>query len=142
MLKIPLRFKRLCPEAQLPQYSRDGDACLDIASAANRTILPGCQAVIFTGLTVEVPVGYEMQVRGRSGLALKGVWAFEGTIDSNYRGEILIILRNHGCCAYHVLHGDRVAQLAVRKAPEFAPVWADELTETTRGDAGFGSSGL
>ena len=136
----------------LPSYATDGAAALDARanfSGDERTegvsIAPGGRALIPTGMRLEIPVGYEFQVRPRSGLALKsGVTLANspGTIDSDYRGEVGIIVLNLGDDTFQINHGDRVAQLV------FAPVsrveWAvvDGVSETARGSGGYGSTGV
>lgn len=100
--------------------------------------------LVKTGLAIELPKGWEAQVRSRSGLAYKhGVVVLNspGTIDEPYRGEIGIILINHGTEPYTITKGDRIAQLVLRRTEDVVPVFVDELTETERGEGGFGSTG-
>lgn len=135
----------------LPAYETEGAAGMDVRAclpeairAEGLTLAPGAHAMIPTGLILEVPVGYEMQVRPRSGLAFKfGVTVLNapGTIDSDYRGEVGVLLINHGSEPFAIGHGDRVAQFV------FAPVsrveWfeASKVSGTKRGLGGFGSTG-
>ena len=107
-------------------------------------INPGGRALIPTGLHIALPVGYEAQVRPRSGLALKNgitVLNTPGTIDSDYRGDIGVILINHGLEPFYVMRGDRIAQLVINKIEQVDFVQVDELNETNRGTGGFGSTG-
>jgi dUTP pyrophosphatase len=107
----------------LPQYETGGSAGLDVRSAENVTIAPGSSQLIKTGLFIEIPYGYEIQVRPRSGLALKhGITVLNspGTIDSDYRGEIGVILINHGQSAFEIKSGDRIAQLVMAKVEHIA----------------------
>lgn len=107
-------------------------------------INPGGRALIPTGLHIALPVGYEAQVRPRSGLALKkGITVLNtpGTIDSDYRGDIGVILINHGSEPFHVMRGDRIAQLVINKIEQVDFVQVAELDETSRGAGGFGSTG-
>ena len=128
----------------LPAYATSGAAGMDVVSAESVTIAPGARHAVATGLALAIPSGYEIQVRPRSGLALKhGITVpnTPGTIDSDYRGELKVILINHGTEPFPIVRGDRVAQLVL--APVVQAAWAevDELDATTRGDGGFGSTG-
>ena len=128
----------------LPVYATDGAAGMDVVSAEDVTIEPGGRHAVATGLTMAIPYGFEVQVRPRSGLALKhgiSVPNAPGTIDSDYRGELKVILINHGAQPFAIQRGDRVAQLVL--APVTRATWlvADELDETARGTSGFGSTG-
>lgn len=129
---------------ELPKYATDGAAGMDVLSAEDVTIAPGARHAVATGLSVAIPAGYEIQVRPRSGLALKNgitVPNTPGTIDSDYRGELKVILINHGVEPFAIARGDRVAQLVL--APVTQAVWDEvaELDETGRGAGGFGSTG-
>ena len=128
----------------LPAYATEGAAGMDVLAAESVTLRPGARHAVATGLSVAIPPGYEIQVRPRSGLALKhGVTVpnTPGTIDSDYRGELKVILINHGENSFAIQRGDRVAQLVL--APVTLAHWreVDELDETTRGEGGFGSTG-
>jgi dUTP pyrophosphatase len=129
----------------LPQYETNGSAGLDVRSAENGLLKPGEFKLITTGLRVEIPYGYEIQVRPRSGLAKNyGVTVLNspGTIDADYRGEIGVILINHGQYDFEVKLGDRIAQLVlcpVEKVQWLATTTLE--TSTKRGDKGFGSTG-
>jgi dUTP pyrophosphatase len=144
--QIPLRVKRL-PHGEglpLPVYATAGAAGMDVVSAEDVVIAPGGRHAVATGLAVAIPHGFEMQVRPRSGLALKhGITVpnAPGTIDSDYRGEVKVILINHGAEPFAIVRGDRVAQLVV--APLVQGAWMEvaELDSTERGEGGFGSTG-
>lgn len=128
----------------LPAYATPGAAGMDVVSAEDVTIAPGARHPVATGLSVAIPEGYEIQVRPRSGLAFKhGITVpnTPGTIDSDYRGELKVLLINHGTEDFVVARGDRVAQLVV--APVTQGVWkeVDDLAATERGEGGFGSTG-
>lgn len=128
----------------LPAYATSGAAGMDVLSAEEVTIAPGARHAVATGLALAIPLGYEIQVRPRSGLALKhgiSVPNTPGTIDSDYRGELKIILINHGAEAFAIARGDRVAQLVL--APVVQAAWdeVETLDETDRGAGGFGSTG-
>lgn len=143
---IPVPVKRL-PHAEgldLPAYATDGAAGMDVLAAEDVTLAPGTRHAVATGLALAIPPGYEVQVRPRSGLALKhgiSVPNAPGTIDSDYRGELRVILINHGAEPFAVRRGDRVAQLVL--APVVRACWleVEDLDETARGEGGFGSTG-
>ncbi len=130
----------------LPKYSTEGSAGMDIhASVSEDTeIKPGSTALVPTGLAIALPQGYECQVRSRSGLAAKhGIFALNapGTIDSDYRGEIKVILSNFGKESYFIKPGERIAQLVIAKYEQINWLEVDSLDETVRGSGGFGSTG-
>ncbi|MEN9856580.1 MAG: hypothetical protein RL186_538 [Pseudomonadota bacterium] len=132
----------------LPAYETEESAGMDLRAAleAGKTIslLPGRRALIPTGLTIALPPGYEAQIRPRSGLALHhGVTCLNspGTIDADYRGEIGVILINHGWEAFTIARGDRVAQMVVAPVTQIDWMEQHELTASTRGKGGFGSTG-
>ena len=143
---VAVKVKRL-PHGQgldLPQYATSGAAGMDIVSAETVTIPSGSRHAVATGLAVAIPEGFEIQVRPRSGLALKhGITVpnTPGTIDSDYRGELKVILINHGDAPFPIARGDRVAQLVL--APVTQAAWAEveDLDATDRGAGGFGSTG-
>lgn len=128
----------------LPAYATSGAAGMDVVSAEDVTLAPGARHAVATGLALAIPEGYEVQVRPRSGLALKhGITVpnTPGTIDSDYRGELKVILINLGAEPFTIQRGDRIAQLVL--APVVQAAWDEvsELDATTRGDGGFGSTG-
>jgi dUTP pyrophosphatase len=141
-----MRVKKLRPDAMEPRYASDGAAGLDLAAAldAPMTIGPGERALVPTGIAISLQVGHEGQVRPRSGLAAKfGITVLNspGTIDEDYRGEVKVILQNHGSEPFVVNHGDRIAQLVVAPVTRVTVILTDALDETTRGAGGFGSTG-
>ena len=143
---ITVEVKRLPHGAglPLPAYATSGAAGMDVVSAEDVTIAPGARHAVATGLALAIPAGYEIQVRPRSGLALKhGITVpnTPGTIDSDYRGELKVILINLGPEPFVVQRGDRVAQLVL--APVVQAAWSEvaELDATDRGEGGFGSTG-
>jgi dUTP pyrophosphatase len=142
---LEVRIKKLHERAVIPAFSHPGDAGFDFYSIEDYTLLPGVRALIRTGLAVELPRGYELQVRPRSGLALKkGVTVLNspGTIDSGYRGEIGIIIINHGEEIYTVSKEHRVAQGVITRyeVPDF--ILVNSLSESERGSGSYGSSGV
>ncbi len=133
-------------DIHLPHYATDHAAGMDIHAAVHTDveIMPGATALIPSGFSMEIPHGYEAQVRPRSGLALKyGVTVLNapGTIDSDYRGELKIILINHGKEPFIVHRGDRIAQLVVAAHERIAWEPVEVLNETARGSGGFGHTG-
>lgn len=133
---------------QLPAYETDGSAGMDVRAAvpedAPMVLAPGARAMVPTGLSVAIPQGYEIQVRPRSGLAAKhGLTCLNtpGTIDSDYRGEIKVILVNLGQEAFTIQRGERIAQLVLAPVTRLAWQAVDSLDETARGAGGFGSTG-
>lgn len=146
MIPIRVKVQRLTPTAKLPTRATAGAAGFDLYSDEDFMSIAGTRHVISTGLRIEVPEGYEAQVRARSGLARDGfiIANAPGTIDSDYRGEVKVLLVNLGCgdIKREFRRGDRIAQLVFQKLPDIiieeAPV---EETSTARGAGGFGSTG-
>jgi dUTP pyrophosphatase len=143
---IPVLVKRLphFEGLELPAYATDGAAGMDVLAAEDVTLAPGDRYPVATGLALAIPPGFEIQVRPRSGLALKhGITLLNtpGTIDSDYRGELKVILVNLGGEAFAVRRGDRIAQLVLAPVVRAAWLKVDELDETQRGEGGFGSTG-
>ena len=144
--EVALKVRRL-PHGlglDLPAYASSGAAGMDVLAAEDVTLPPGGRHAIATGLALAIPPGYEVQVRPRSGLALKhgiSVPNTPGTIDSDYRGELKVILINLSAAPFAVHRGDRIAQLVL--APVTRAAWeeVDELDQTARGEGGFGSTG-
>ena len=131
----------------LPEYATPGAAGLDLAAAVSEPIVipPGGRVMVPTGLAIALPAGFEAQVRPRSGLAARaGVTVLNapGTVDSDYRGEIQVILVNLGDAPFKVSRGERIAQLVVAPVTQLAWRATDRLPETTRGAGGFGSTGV
>ncbi len=127
-----------------PRKAHADDAAYDLRARAAATLDPGAVCLVPSGLYLELPVGFEAQVRPRSGLALKhGITVLNtpGTIDAGYRGEVGVILFNTGKQPFPVNRGDRIAQMVIQKLPDVTLVQADVLSDTTRGAGGFGSTG-
>jgi dUTP pyrophosphatase len=144
-LPMQIRIKKLHPDAQLPEYAHGPleDAGLDIRSIEGAVLEPGIPRAVATGLALEIPSGFEVQIRPRSGLALKHAISLPNspaTIDPGYRGELKVILLNLGRATYEVKAGDRIAQMVVAR---YEPVeWTEgDLADSVRGTGGFGSSG-
>jgi dUTP pyrophosphatase len=144
---IQVKIKKLHPTAVVPGYMTEHAAGMDLCTAieAPLTLVPGERALLPTGLAMEIPPGFEGQVRPRSGLALKkGISLVNspGTIDADYRGEIGIIIINHGSEPVEFLPGDRVAQLIIAPVTQASLVEVDELNDSVRSSGGFGHTGV
>jgi len=141
---VQVRVKRLTPDAKIPKAAKAGDVAFDLYSVIDFEIKPGERYAVPTGIAVEIPVGYEGQVRPRSGLAIKeGITVLNtpGTIDSGYRGEVKTIMINHGDTPFQIAKGMRISQLAIRPVPKVEFIETNELSDTERGEDGFGSTG-
>ena len=137
-----LKWKRLHRDAQIPQYAHEGDAGFDLRSVDSHCIWPSETVVVKTGLACEIPAGFEMQIRGRSGISAKTSLVCKiGTVDSGYRGEIGVILMNCGEDMIRLSAGERVAQGIVAPVVRCEMEEVNELSETARSDGGFGSTG-
>lgn len=139
-----LKVKKLNPSAVIPNYSHPGDAGLDLFSAEAVQLQPGEAKLVRTGISIELPPNTEAQVRPRSGLALKHqitVLNTPGTIDEGYRGEVGVILINLGRRPFEVIAGMKVAQLVVKPVLHVEVAEVASLSETARGEGGFGSTG-
>jgi dUTP pyrophosphatase len=142
---MKLKIKRLSEVAVIPQYAHPGDAGLDLVSIETKTIAPGASQLIHTGIALELPDGTEAQVRPRSGLALKHqitVLNSPGTIDAGYRGEICVILINHGQQPFQVEPGMRIAQMVVTPFIQATVESVEQLDDSARSTGGFGSTGI
>lgn len=150
MTPLKIRINRISPETNdvpLPSYATEGSAGMDIYAAVKgeMTVKAGETTLVPTGFSMEIPVGYEAQIRPRSGLALKssiGLMNSPGTIDSDYRGEVKIVFTNYGKNDFVVKRGDRIAQMVVASYERVVWEEASQLTETTRGAGGFGHTGI
>lgn len=141
---MKLKVQRIHKDAKLPLQATQGDAGMDLFSIDSLEIKPGQRQMVKTGIKIELEEGYEAQVRPRSGLALKyGVTVLNspGTIDAGYRGEIAVILINHGQEVFAVEKSMRIAQLVIQAIPTVELVEVEELSQSERGEKGFGSSG-
>lgn len=141
-----MRVKKVREGAVLPQYQTAGSAGADLSACLDGsvTVEPGKQVIVPTGIALEIPTGYEVQVRARSGLAAKhgiGLTNGIGTIDSDYRGEINVILINWSDKSFEVTNGMRIAQMVVAKYEQATIEVTEELSETQRGTNRFGSTG-
>jgi dUTP pyrophosphatase len=145
--KVEVQVKRLNNGAglPLPNYASDGAAGMDVCAAESLTLKVGKRHAVATGFAFAIPRGFEVQVRPRSGLALKyGITCLNtpGTIDSDYRGEVKVILANLGEEEFAIARGDRIAQLVVAPVTQGVMVEVEALDDTARGSGGFGSTGV
>jgi dUTP pyrophosphatase len=141
---MKIKVKKLVDDAVLPKYAHPGDAGLDLFAAEENTLAPGGTGLVKTGISLELPAGTEAQVRPRSGLALKHsvtVLNSPGTIDEGYRGEVGVIMINHGSEPFHIEKGMKIAQMLIKPVYTVEVEEAVELSDTSRGEGGFGSTG-
>ncbi len=139
-----LKIKKLTPEAVIPAYQSSGAAGFDLHAIEDTILRPGERVLLGTGLAMAVDEGYELQIRPRSGLAYKhGITVLNtpGTVDSDYRGEIKVLLINHGEEDFAITQGERIAQGVIKEVVQAVMVEVDDLDETQRGEKGFGSTG-
>jgi dUTP pyrophosphatase len=142
---MKLFIKKLCNDAILPQYAHPEDAGMDLYSIEPQTILPGETALVRTGIAIALPPNTEAQVRPRSGLAAKNsvtVLNTPGTVDEGYRGEIKVIMINHGKQPFVIEPKMRIAQMVICPVLHPDVILVDELDATARGAGGFGSTGV
>jgi len=141
---IDIRVKRL-PHGEglpLPAYGSEHAVGLDVVAAEEVTLAPGARHPVRTGIAMAIPHGYEVQVRSRSGMAVRnGITCLTGTIDSDYRGELMVVLVNLGSAPFEIVRGDRIAQLVPAPVLRASFLETDNLDETARGEGGFGSTG-
>ncbi|MFN0084629.1 MAG: dUTP diphosphatase [Blastocatellia bacterium] len=137
-----IRIKRLHPNATLPRPGSDHAMGADLCAAEGFTLQPGERRAVPTGLAVEIPAGWYGRVAPRSGLAVRhGIDTLAGVVDPDYRGELKVLLINLGQETVHFDAGERIAQLIIERAAHCRYGWAEELSETPRGEGGFGSTG-
>ena len=144
MNKVKIKIKKL-KDVILPQYQSKDASGLDVHSAEDVKIKAGSFAAVSTGIAVEISSGYEIQIRPRSGLALKygiGILNSPGTIDADYRGEIKVILFNMSKQDFEIRKGERIAQMVVSEVVKVEIEEVEELSKTERGEKGFGSTGI
>ncbi|RME55028.1 dUTP diphosphatase [Candidatus Woesearchaeota archaeon] len=139
-----VKVVKLIEDVNLPSYQTKGSAAMDVEAAESKVIAPGSVEVVSTGLKFELPEGYELQIRPRSGIAFKhgvSVLNSPGTLDEDYRGELKIILINHGTKDFVINKGDRIAQILLKKYEKIEWEHVTSLNDSERGSGGFGSTG-
>lgn len=140
---VPVKIQKISPDAKIPEYAHVSDAGADVYSAEDVVIGPNSTTIVKTGIKIAIPGGYEIQVRPRSGMSAKTgirVANAPGTIDSEYRGEVGIILHNTSIEPYEVKKGDKIAQLLIAPTPMIHWEEVEELDTTERNEGGFGST--
>lgn len=140
-----VRFRRITTDAKIPEYQSEGASGMDLHSTESFSLAAHATCMISTGIGVMIPEGYEGQVRARSGLAAKfGIGVVNGpaTIDSDYRGELKVLLVNHSRDSFFINHGDRIAQFVIAPVARAEILEVDEFPGTKRGESGFGSTGV
>ncbi len=139
---MKIAVKKMVPEARIPVYHHQGDAGMDLFSCVQMVIKPGETAAVPTGLQMAIPFGYVGLIWDKSGIALKGIHRLAGVVDAGYRGEVKVVLTNLGQEPFEITPGMKIAQMLVQpvESPEIVEV--DELDKTSRGEGGFGSTGL
>ena len=135
-------IKKISPEARTPVYGHQGDAGLDLFSCVQMTINPGQTAAVPTGLQMAIPSGYVGLIWDKSGIALAGVHRLAGVVDAGYRGEVLVVLTNLGSQPFVINTGMKIAQMLIQPVQTVDIVEVDSLDQTSRGQGGFGSTGL
>lgn len=146
MTKIQVKVEKMPHCKELPRYATPGAAGMDLTFASDEplSVGPGKRAKLPTGIKLEIPVGYEAQVRPRSGLAAKAGISLTncvGTIDCDYRGEVMVLIINHGEETYTFSPGERIAQMVIVPVPVVELIEVDRVADTERGEGGFGSTG-
>jgi dUTP pyrophosphatase len=139
---MELRVKRIHPEAKLPVYGHPGDAGLDLFSVVDRELAPGEVFAVPTGIQVAVPAGHVGLVWDKSGISLKSVHRLAGVVDSGYRGEVQVVMINLGAAPFAVRKGMKIAQMLVQPVAAVSVIECEALDGTSRGEGGFGSTGL
>lgn len=142
-MSVKVLFKRLHDAAKIPEYKTEGSAGADLYAVEEQVVAPGQVDLIRLGFSVAIPSGYEIQIRPRSGLAVKGITILNspGTVDSDYRGELMIILANLGTDAFNIRPGDRIGQAVLSTVSTARFEETGHLDDTERGEDGFGSTG-
>jgi dUTP pyrophosphatase len=139
---MELRVRRVHPEAKLPVYGHPGDAGLDLFSVIDRALAPGEVFAVPTGIQVAIPTGFVGLIWDKSGLSLKRVHRLAGVVDAGYRGEVQVVMINLGPDPFAVRKGMKIAQMLIQPVAALRVVESDNLDDTSRGEGGFGSTGL
>jgi len=139
---MKIMVKKLIPEARMPAYQHEGDAGMDLFSCVELSIKPGETVPVPTGIQMAIPFGYVGLIWDKSGLALRGVHRLAGVVDAGYRGEVKVVLTNLGPEPFAVTKGMKIAQMLIQPVESPVILEVEELEPTTRGEGGFGSTGL
>jgi dUTP pyrophosphatase len=139
---MELRVKRIHPDAKIPTYGHSGDAGMDLFAVVDRTLAPGEVFAVPTGIQVAIPAGFVGLIWDKSGLSLKGVHRLAGVVDAGYRGEVQVVMINLGKEPFALKKGMKIAQMLIQPVAAVTIVESDTLDDTSRGEGGFGSTGL
>ncbi len=142
---LKIKIKKIKENAIIPSYAHEDDAGVDLYSTEDYVLNPGQRVLVSTGIRIAIPLGYEGQTRPKSGLALNygiSICNSPGTIDSGYRGEVRVIVINHGNEEFKIIKGMKIAQMIFNKVEKAEFEEVEELDDTKRGESGFGSTGL
>lgn len=142
--RVEVQIQLVDPNAKLPTYAHPTDAGADVYAAESTWFMPGETKIVRTGIKVAIPIGYEIQIRPRSGMSLKTGFRIAnapGTIDSDYRGEVGVIMTNTATTTENIEQGDKIAQMVISPVPMIKWIETDNLDKTERGEGGFGSTG-
>lgn len=142
IMRLTLKIKRLHEDAKIPSYARPGDAGLDLYAVGEVILAPNIRVIIPTGIAMEIPDGYVGLIWDKSGLSIKhGLKTLGGVVDSGYRGEVLVGIMNFSDAEYTIHKGEKVAQMIIQRKESIVVEETIELSETARGEGGFGSTG-
>jgi dUTP pyrophosphatase len=139
---MELRVKWIHPDANIPTYGHPGDAGMDLFAVVDRTLAPGEVFAVPTGIQVAIPAGFVGLIWDKSGLSLKGVHRLAGVVDAGYRGEVQVVMINLGKEPFALKKGMKIAQMLIQPVAAVTIVESDTLDDTSRGEGGFGSTGL
>ena len=139
---MQLKVKKMHPAAKLPAYGHPGDAGMDLFACADKTLAPGELYAVPTGIQMAIPRGFVGLIWDKSGVSLKGVHRLAGVVDAGYRGEVRVVLINLGREPYEVKAGMKIAQMLIQSVSSVEIRESESLDDTSRGDGGFGSTGL
>jgi dUTP pyrophosphatase len=139
---MELKIKRIHPAAKLPGYGHPGDAGLDLYAAVDHVLAPASVYAVPTGIKMAIPPGYVGLVWDKSGISLKGVHRLAGVVDAGYRGEVQVVMVNLGREPFAIKPGMKIAQMLIQPVMSVSVVETEELDDTSRGEGGFGSTGL
>jgi dUTP pyrophosphatase len=139
---MELKVKRIHPDAKIPVYGHPGDAGMDLYAVVDRTLAPGEVFAVPTGIQVAIPAGSVGLIWDKSGISLKGVHRLAGVVDAGYRGEVQVVMINLGKEPFAVLKGMKIAQMLIQPVTGVRIVESETLDGTSRGEGGFGSTGL
>jgi dUTP pyrophosphatase len=139
---MELKIKRIHPAAKLPGYGHPGDAGLDLYSAVDHVLAPASVFAVPTGIKMAIPPGHVGLVWDKSGISLKGVHRLAGVVDAGYRGEVQVVMVNLGGEPFAIRTGMKIAQMLIQPVASVSVVETEELNDTSRGEGGFGSTGL